>query len=87
LVEPLDEQFPGVDVVFGEVGGVVGGFFEAAGEHSLEDFGGVAEELFVDCVELFFGAGVDAYDFGTELSGIGVSERSGERGSGSLLAE
>jgi hypothetical protein len=53
----------------------------------LEDFGGVAEELFVDCVELFFGASVDAYDFGTELSGIGVSERSGERGSGSLLAE
>jgi hypothetical protein len=87
LVEPLDEKFPGVDVVFGKVGGVVGGFFEAAGEHLLEDFGSVAEELFVDCVEFLFGTGIDAYDFGTELSGIDVSKRSREQDSGSLLAE
>ena len=69
LVEPLDEQLPGVDVVFGEVGFVRGGFFEGASEHFVEDFGGGAEEFFVHCIELFFGTGVDAYDFGAELPG------------------
>lgn len=69
LVEPLDEELPGVNIVFREVGDVVGGFFEVAVQHFLEDFGRGAEELFVDCVEFLLGAGVDAYDFGTELPG------------------
>jgi hypothetical protein len=38
----------------------------------LKDFSSIAKEFFVDCVELLFGAGIDAYYFGTELSG-GVS--------------
>ncbi len=69
LVEPLHEELPCVEIVFGEVGGVVGGFFEAAIEHLLEDFSRVAEELFVHYVEFLVGPRVDAYDFGAQLSG------------------